>query len=227
MNIDLTRKRDELADKRSKRQCTTGNPDLDKAIAWYLKIGFEDGFDAGVAEMQAQNKAIIADLKEMGNNKFDAIQKLTQERDHHKDRAEHMKRRLLATSYGIKEDVDIENEKLRNEVESLKNKVAVLSYRPQNELMKERDSLKAQLQAKDAVIEIAVNELVELKEFTASILEDMNHYYDNKCIPTLDEVNQCVIAYNQTEKTIEQIQKMNAKHKGELDEKTKNVNRRS
>lgn len=54
MTDDMTKRRDELADKRSKRQCTTGNPDLDKAIAWYLKIGFEDGFDAGVAEMQAQ-----------------------------------------------------------------------------------------------------------------------------------------------------------------------------
>lgn len=51
---DMTKRRDELADKRSKHQCTTGNQDLDKAIAWYLKTGFEDGFDAGVAEMQAQ-----------------------------------------------------------------------------------------------------------------------------------------------------------------------------
>lgn len=54
MTDDMTKRRDEMADKRSKSQCTTGNQDLDKAIAWYLKIGFEDGFDAGVAEMQAQ-----------------------------------------------------------------------------------------------------------------------------------------------------------------------------
>lgn len=41
-----TKRRDEEAEKRSKRQCTTGQPDLDKAISWYLKIGFEDGWDA-------------------------------------------------------------------------------------------------------------------------------------------------------------------------------------
>ena len=37
-----------LAEIRSKRQCATGQSDLDKAISWYLKIGFEDGFTEGV-----------------------------------------------------------------------------------------------------------------------------------------------------------------------------------
>lgn len=41
---------EELADKRSKRQCTSGQPDLDKAISWYLKIGFEDGYQAALRE---------------------------------------------------------------------------------------------------------------------------------------------------------------------------------
>lgn len=86
MNIDLTRKRDELADKRSKRQCTTGNQDLDKAIAWYLKIGFEDGFDAGFAEMQAQvdelkkEKLLKGYVHTNGMTIVDVI-KLAEERD--------------------------------------------------------------------------------------------------------------------------------------------------
>ncbi|RTL05202.1 hypothetical protein EKK58_08620 [Candidatus Dependentiae bacterium] len=32
--------------KRSLRQCSTGQEDLNRAISWYLKVGFEDGFDA-------------------------------------------------------------------------------------------------------------------------------------------------------------------------------------
>lgn len=65
MTDDMNKRRDELADKRSKRQCTTGNQDLDKAIAWYLKIGFEDGWDAGVSEMQAQNDSLKAQVEEL------------------------------------------------------------------------------------------------------------------------------------------------------------------
>lgn len=38
------------------------------------------------------------------------------------------------------------------------------------------------------------DELKELNDFTSSILEDMEHYFDNKCCPTVDEVNQCAIA---------------------------------
>lgn len=36
--------------------------------------------------------------------------------------------------------------------------------------------------------------LQEANEFTSSVLEDLEHYYDNKCIPTADEVNQASIA---------------------------------
>ncbi len=38
--------RDELAEKRSMRQCSTGHDDLNRVISWYLRIGFEEGFDA-------------------------------------------------------------------------------------------------------------------------------------------------------------------------------------
>lgn len=44
------------------------------------------------------------------------------------------------------------------------------------------------------IIKIQSEKLNELNEFTSSVLEDMEHYFDNKCVPTLDEVNQCVIA---------------------------------
>ena len=66
----------------------------------------------------------------------------------------------------------------------------------------------AKIAAYKQALDLAVTQLAELKEFTASILEDMNHYYDNKCIPTLDEVNQCIIAYNQVEKSLKQINQL-------------------
>lgn len=43
------------------------------------------------------------------------------------------------------------------------------------------------------VIELA-EALIEANEFTSSILEDMEHYFENKCCPTADEVNQAAIA---------------------------------
>lgn len=39
----LERKIESEATKRSLRQCSTGQDDLNKAISWYLKVGFEDG----------------------------------------------------------------------------------------------------------------------------------------------------------------------------------------
>jgi len=39
--------------------------------------------------------------------------------------------------------------------------------------------------------------LYELNEFTSSHLEDMEYYFDNKCCPTKDEVNQVAIADSQ------------------------------
>jgi hypothetical protein len=58
--------RDAAAESRGKRQCSTGQADLDKAISWYLEVGFQDGadwskqyFDAKVEELErklSQNK---------------------------------------------------------------------------------------------------------------------------------------------------------------------------
>lgn len=47
-NMRLVGEREAI--KRSRRQCTTGHQDLDKdkAIEWYLKIGFEDGHASAV-----------------------------------------------------------------------------------------------------------------------------------------------------------------------------------
>ena len=35
--------------------------------------------------------------------------------------------------------------------------------------------------------------LQNANEHTACVLEDMQHYFENQCIPTADEVNQCAI----------------------------------
>lgn len=43
-------------------------------------------------------------------------------------------------------------------------------------------------------LEVCVEAMEELNEFTSSIVEDMEHYFENKCVPTADEVNQCAIA---------------------------------
>ena len=115
MTDDMTKRRDELADKRSKRQCTTGNPDLDKAIAWYLKIGFEDGFDAGVAEMQARNDS-------------------------------------NAKSWEVAKEIEI-GARFKGDYDKV---------------CKERDSLKAQLKSKDAVIDVALKALSCYSEYCAT-----------------------------------------------------------
>jgi hypothetical protein len=39
-------------------------------------------------------------------------------------------------------------------------------------------------------------------EHTSSNLEDMVHYFDNKCVPTVDEVNQVAIADSELRMTI-------------------------
>lgn len=38
-----------------------------------------------------------------------------------------------------------------------------------------------------------VEALIEANEGTSSALEDMQHYFENKCCPTADEVNQIAI----------------------------------
>lgn len=39
--------------------------------------------------------------------------------------------------------------------------------------------------------------LQDANEFTSSILENMEYYFDNRCCPTADEVNICAIADSQ------------------------------
>lgn len=114
MTDEITKRRYELADRRSKRQCSTGNPDLDRAIAWYLKIGFEDGFDAGVSEMQAQ----IDELKQELANVDRAV--LIAERRVHGDQADKMEASQEAAQYNWLDD---QNEALKAQ---LKSKDAVI-----------------------------------------------------------------------------------------------------
>ena len=45
-SAEIKAKRDELAVRRSKRQCSTGNDGFNIAQEFLLKVGFEDGFDA-------------------------------------------------------------------------------------------------------------------------------------------------------------------------------------
>ena len=52
-----------------------------------------------------------------------------------------------------------------------------------------------------------VEALEETNEFTSSILEDMEHYFENKCCPTAEEVNQCAIADSQIRYTIACLRK--------------------
>ena len=52
-----------------------------------------------------------------------------------------------------------------------------------------------------------VEALEETNEFTASILEDMEHYFENKCCPTAEEVNQCAIADSGIRYAIAQLRK--------------------
>ena len=58
-------KRDEMAEKRSKRQCSTGNENLDLAISWYLKIGFEDGWDAAKSDAEARETQLVELVREL------------------------------------------------------------------------------------------------------------------------------------------------------------------
>lgn len=62
MNKRLEELRDEGADKRSKRQCTTGQPDLDKAISFYLKVGYVDGFRDAIAELMPRVQKLVEAL---------------------------------------------------------------------------------------------------------------------------------------------------------------------
>lgn len=52
-----------------------------------------------------------------------------------------------------------------------------------------------------------VEALEETNEFTSSILEDMEHYFENKCCPTAEEVNQCAIADSQIRYALADLRK--------------------
>ena len=52
-----------------------------------------------------------------------------------------------------------------------------------------------------------VEALEETNEFTASILEDMEHYFEDKCCPTAEEVNQCAIADSQIRYALADLRK--------------------
>lgn len=44
------------------------------------------------------------------------------------------------------------------------------------------------------LIERLLDCIEELSDFTSCHLENIQHYFENKCIPTAEEVNQCAIA---------------------------------
>lgn len=83
--------RDEAAKTRSLRQCSTSNEHLDKAVSWYLNVGFQDGADW----QYEQDKARIEKLeKEIGNLKMVCIRlsraKTIEKRDSIADKCRHL-----------------------------------------------------------------------------------------------------------------------------------------
>lgn len=63
--MNYEKARDEAAESRSKRQNSSGDELLDKAISRYLKIGFEAGSDFGRSYEQKLNADLLADCKAM------------------------------------------------------------------------------------------------------------------------------------------------------------------
>ncbi len=55
--------RDEAAKTRSLRQCSTSNEHLDKAVSWYLNVGFQDGADWQYEQDKARIEKLEAALK--------------------------------------------------------------------------------------------------------------------------------------------------------------------
>lgn len=49
----------------------------------------------------------------------------------------------------------------------------------------------------EAKLKVAVEALEDANDFSSSVLEDLQHYFENKCIPTVDEVNQASITDSQ------------------------------
>ena len=63
--------RDEAAKTRSLRQCSTSNEHLDKAISWYLNIGFQDGADWQYLQDKARIEKLVEVLKIANDRNFD------------------------------------------------------------------------------------------------------------------------------------------------------------
>ena len=75
---DMTKRRDQQA----KNHVDSLTTELVHSFPFtHIEHAYCKGFDDGKTEMQAHQAAIINDLKDMGNNKFDAIQRLTKERN--------------------------------------------------------------------------------------------------------------------------------------------------
>lgn len=137
----MTKRREDLAEKRSKRQCSSGNPDLDRAISWFLKIGFEDGWDACQKEMQSQTPNALKFLRERvvgfqaSRNVFRVIDEEIKKYDQsYEPQTGSQKRKQFVTD--------------RNDLIQ--------------ELRTENDSLKDQLKAKDAQLDILNNAILGL-----------------------------------------------------------------
>lgn len=57
-------------------------------------------------------------------------------------------------------------------------------------------------------LEIAIDALEDANDFSASNLERMEHLFDARCIPTVDEVNQCSLADSELRLALSKIQKL-------------------
>lgn len=54
---------EQLAIERSQKQNSTGQKDLDAAIQWHIKVGFEDGFLAGLKAERERSRKLVECLK--------------------------------------------------------------------------------------------------------------------------------------------------------------------
>lgn len=69
-----------------------------------------------------------------------------------------------------------------------------------NRMQAESEGLRTQLAKLTDALENA-------NELTSSVLEDLEHYFDNKCCPTADEVNQAAIADSQIRLALAELSK--------------------
>jgi predicted dinucleotide-utilizing enzyme len=93
-------------------------------------------------------------------------------------------------------DIDVQ---LRKRLEEMKAKIIERGeFKPNDfqlidSLLNEFDAV-SECESLQAKLEIATEALYESIEAMSSSLEDMNHYFENKCIPTAQEINQLAIA---------------------------------